>query len=92
VHHGIVDEQAAPDAVAPGKAQVGAGAEGRIRLDLAAGEICEQQLGVSAETHRSRWDGARPDYGSAIEILDGHARKRFTMRRTAGEVTLLDTG
>jgi hypothetical protein len=55
-------------------------------------EQTQQQLGVSAETHRSRWDGARPDYGSAIEILDGHARKRFTMRRTAGEVTLLDTG
>jgi hypothetical protein len=29
-----------------------------------------RRLGVSAETHRCDWDGARPDYSSAIEFLD----------------------
>jgi hypothetical protein len=33
------------------------------------------RLGLSAETHRCHWDGARPDYGAAIEALDWRARQ-----------------
>jgi hypothetical protein len=33
----------------------------------------QQRLGVSAETHRSRWDGRAPDYGAMVEWLDRHA-------------------
>ncbi len=29
-----------------------------------------RRLGVSAETHRCHWDGQRPDYGIAIQVLD----------------------
>jgi hypothetical protein len=36
----------------------------------------QRRLGMSAETHRCHWDGARPDYSTMIEVLDGHARKR----------------
>jgi hypothetical protein len=36
----------------------------------------QRRLGVSAETHRCHWDGARPDYGAAIEALDWQARQR----------------
>ena len=39
-------------------------------------EQANRRLGVSAETHRSRWDGAAPDYGTAIEVLNQYARKR----------------
>jgi hypothetical protein len=39
-------------------------------------EQAQRKLGVSAETHRCQWDGARPDYGAAIEALDWRARKR----------------
>jgi hypothetical protein len=39
-------------------------------------EEANRRLGVSAETHRSRWDGAAPDYCTAIELLDVSARKR----------------
>jgi hypothetical protein len=39
-------------------------------------EKTQRRLGVSAETHRSRWDGSRPDYGTAIEVLDQRARQR----------------
>jgi hypothetical protein len=38
-------------------------------------EDTQQQLDVSAETHSSRWDGARPDYGTAIDALDWYARR-----------------
>jgi hypothetical protein len=40
-----------------------------------------RRLGVSAETHRCHWDGARPDYGAAIEVLDGFARRDRRGRR-----------
>jgi len=36
----------------------------------------QRRLGVSAETHQCHWDGKRPDYGTAIEVLDGWARVR----------------
>jgi hypothetical protein len=36
----------------------------------------QRRLGVSAETHRCHWDGARPDFGAAIEALDRKARQR----------------
>ncbi|MFU8822211.1 MAG: DUF222 domain-containing protein [Gammaproteobacteria bacterium] len=36
----------------------------------------QRRLGVSAETHRCQWDGARPDYGTAIEALDWMRRQR----------------
>jgi hypothetical protein len=39
-------------------------------------EQANRRLGVSAETHRSRWDGAAPDYSTAIEVLDEYARQR----------------
>lgn len=32
------------------------------------------RLGVSAETHRCRWDGARPDYSTLVEVLDRKER------------------
>jgi hypothetical protein len=38
-------------------------------------EQASRRLGVSAETHRSRWDGAAPDYSTAIEVLDRYARE-----------------
>lgn len=34
-----------------------------------------RRLGVSAETHRCRWDGARPDYSAAILVLDQYRRR-----------------
>jgi hypothetical protein len=35
-----------------------------------------RRLGVSAETHRCHWDGKPPDYGLAIDVLDGKASGR----------------
>lgn len=35
-----------------------------------------RRLGVSAETHRCHWDGVRPDYGLAIQVLDQLVRRR----------------
>lgn len=34
-----------------------------------------RRLGVSAETHRCHWDGVRPDYGLAIQVLDQMTRR-----------------
>jgi hypothetical protein len=42
------------------------------------------ELHVSAETFCCRWDGARPDYGAAIEVLDALGR---TSRAPVGGVS-----
>ena len=52
-----------------------AGSRGRFRGNAARAHDTVRRLGVSAETHRCHWDGARPDYGTAIEALDWMARE-----------------
>jgi hypothetical protein len=37
-------------------------------------EAEHRRLRITADTHRCRWDGRRPDYGIAIEVLDAKAR------------------
>jgi hypothetical protein len=32
--------------------------------------LMESLHDVAAETHRCHWDGARPDYGTMVQLLD----------------------
>jgi hypothetical protein len=59
---------------------------------IAALEHANRRLGVSAETHRSRWDGAAADYGTAIDVLDDYARKRRSRQGSVPDGAGLDSG
>jgi hypothetical protein len=54
---------------------------------VASLEHDHRRLGVSAETHQCHWDGARADYGTAIEILDWWARRPQSREDDDGTAT-----